>query len=81
MSVAQDNRLALTAKERLQLQAAPVKEVPGVYPAASVAVIRNHESLSPSRRIGKFDGSRTGMTFWVSTCTSPIGQLIVPQPR
>eukprot|EP00434_Breviolum_minutum_P024149 symbB.v1.2.021318.t3/scaffold1837.1/size99322/6 len=32
MSVAQDNRLALTAKERLQLQAAPVKEVPGVYP-------------------------------------------------
>jgi len=32
MSVAQDNRLALTAKERLQLQAAPVKEVPDVYP-------------------------------------------------
>jgi len=44
MSVAQDNRLALTAKERLQLQAAPVKEVPDVYPAASVAVIQttNH---------------------------------------
>lgn len=82
MSVAQDDRLALTAKERLQLQAAPVQEVPDVYPATSVAVMQNHESLSPSRLVGKFDGSHwydflginMYIPYWTAdSAAAPIG--------
>ena len=63
MSVAKDKTLALTAEERLKLQAAPVKEVPDVYPAASVAVMQNPQLMSAYRGIGEFHGSHR-YHFW-----------------
>ena len=57
ISVAKDETLALTSEERLKLQAAPVKEVPDVYPAATVVVMQAPERMSTSRRIGDFHGS------------------------
>ena len=73
MSVAKDKTLALTAEERLKLQAAPVKEVPDVYPAATVAVMRNPELCQLPVELGS-SMVATGITFWVSICTPSIGR-------